>query len=47
MIKTIIIFLTTQIIFGQCVKGDCYDKNGKYILRTNHGLMENGMRGIM
>ena len=31
MIKTIIIFLTTQIIFGQCVKGDCYDDNGKYI----------------
>lgn len=33
MIKTIIIFLTTQIIFGQCVKGDCYDKNGKYIFK--------------
>ena len=33
MIKTIIIFLTSQIIFGQCVKGDCYDKNGKYIFK--------------
>jgi len=33
MIKTIIIFLITQIVFGQCVKGDCYDKKGKYIFK--------------
>tara|TARA_B100001057_G_C22871457_1_gene959151 strand:- start:12116 stop:13132 length:1017 start_codon:yes stop_codon:yes gene_type:complete len=31
MTKTIIIFLITQIVFGQCVKGVCDNGDGKYI----------------